>query len=70
MSQALHPDDWDPQTLLHPIEPKDYYAGAEPGDVQDQLGVGRRPTLASVAADYDARFISGPLFAYKDSMVA
>ena len=33
MSQALHPDDWDPQTLLQPIVPADFFAGAEPGDV-------------------------------------
>ena len=32
MSKALHPDDWDPQTVLNPIDPREYYAGVS----QDQ----------------------------------
>ena len=71
MSQALHPDDWDPQTLLQPIVPADFFAGAEAGDVTiNSAWDAETDNIASVAADYDARFVSGPLVAYKDSMVA
>ncbi|WP_395111180.1 sugar ABC transporter substrate-binding protein [Actinomadura sp. SCN-SB] len=69
MSKALHPNDWDPQTLLNPIDPKEFYAGVP----QDQYKL--NPAWASadigkVRADYAAAFKSGPLFEFKSKLVA
>lgn len=71
MSRALHPDDWDPQTLLQPIVPSEFFANAEPGDVTlNSAWDAEAANIETVAADYSERFASGPLVAYKDSMVA
>ncbi|MDT4893161.1 MAG: ribose transport system substrate-binding protein [Pseudonocardiales bacterium] len=69
MSKALHPTDWDPQTLLNPIDPKEYYAGI----AQDQYKLNSAwdsADIASVRSQYSAAFKSGPLFEFKSSLVA
>jgi ribose transport system substrate-binding protein len=71
MSRALHPEDWDPQTLLQPIVPSEFFANAEPGEFElNPAWEAEAANIETVAADYRDRFTSGPLFAYKDSMVA
>jgi ribose transport system substrate-binding protein len=71
MSRALHPDDWDPQTLLKPIVPSEFFANREAGEYElNPAWEAETDNIATVTADYDARFASGPLFAYKESMVA
>lgn len=70
MSRALHPDDWDPQTLLTPIVPQDFFADAPRGDYQlNSAWDNVDSKIASVKADYAARFKSGPLLQYKSAMV-
>ncbi|MBC7630909.1 sugar ABC transporter substrate-binding protein [Aeromicrobium sp.] len=69
MSQALNPDSWDPQTLLNPIDPNDYYAGVK----QDQYKLNAawdEADIEGVRAKYDAAFKTGPLFEFKSDLVA
>ncbi len=69
MSKALNPDSWDPQTVLNPIDPKEYYAGV----AQDQYTLNAAwdgADIAGVRATYDAAFKSGPLFDFKSDLVA
>lgn len=69
MSRALNPDSWDPQTLLNPIDPNEYYAGVPQDEYQlhsDWDGA----DIAGVRSTYDQAFKSGPLFEFKDSLVA
>lgn len=71
MSKALHPDDWDPQTLLNPIVPGEFWADAAPGEYElNSEWDSQDSTIESVRAEYDTAFASGPLLPYKDSMVA
>jgi ribose transport system substrate-binding protein len=71
MSRALHPDDWDPQTLLQPIVPADFFANAEQGEFElNPAWEAETANIETVATEYNERFVSGPLVAYKDSMVA
>jgi len=71
MSRALHPDDWDPQTLLQPIVPADFFAEAEPGDFElNPAWEAETANIEATATEYRERFAAGPLVAYKDSMVA
>ncbi|MCW2493969.1 MAG: putative transporter substrate-binding protein [Frankiales bacterium] len=69
MSKALHPTDWDPQTLLNPIDPKEYYAGV-PQDQYQLNSAWDNADIAGVRASYAAAFKSGPLFDYKSKLVA
>jgi ribose transport system substrate-binding protein len=69
MSRALHPDDWDPQTLLNPIDPKEYYAGV-PQQQYKLNSAWDSADIAKTRATYAAAFKSGPLFAYKSDLVA
>jgi ribose transport system substrate-binding protein len=69
MSKALHPNDWDPQTLLNPIDPKEYYAGV-PQDQYKLNSAWDSADIAGVRTTYAAAFKSGPLFAYKANLVA
>ena len=69
MSRALNPDSWDPQTLLNPIDPNEYYAGVPQDEYQlhsDWDGA----DIAGVRSTYEQAFKSGPLFEFKDSLVA
>ncbi|GAB7520197.1 MULTISPECIES: sugar ABC transporter substrate-binding protein [Rhodococcus] len=69
MSKALHPDDWDPQTVLNPIDPREYYAGVS----QDQYTLNsawNSADITGVRTEYAAAFRSGPLLQYKDQLVA
>lgn len=69
MSQSLNPDSWDPQTVLNPIDPKEYYVGVK----QDQYKLNAawdNADIAGVRAKYDAAFKSGPLFEFKSDLVA
>jgi len=70
MSRALHPSDWDPQTLLTPIDPKDFFAGATPGQYQlNQAWAQAESTIPKVKQDLADHFKSGPLFPFKSQMV-
>ena len=69
MSKALNPDSWDPQTVLNPIDPKEYYAGVK----QDQYKLNSAwdsADIEGVRKTYDAAFKSGPLFEFKSDLVA
>ncbi|HVU92597.1 MAG TPA: sugar ABC transporter substrate-binding protein [Jatrophihabitans sp.] len=69
MSRALHPDDWDPQTVLNPIDPKEYYAGV-PQKEYKLNSAWDSADIAGVRSTYAAAFKSGPLFEYKSDLVA
>ncbi|MBL7498827.1 sugar ABC transporter substrate-binding protein [Frankia nepalensis] len=69
MSKALHPDDWDPQTLLNPIDPNEFYKGV-PQDEYKLNSAWASADIASVRTTYADAFKSGPLFEFKDSLVA
>ncbi|MBX6387542.1 MAG: sugar ABC transporter substrate-binding protein [Frankia sp.] len=69
MSKALHPDDWDPQTLLNPIDPREYYEGV-PQDEYKLNSAWESADIASVRTAYADAFKSGPLFEFRDSLVA
>ena len=69
MSKALHPTDWDPQTLLNPIDPKEFYAGV-PQNQYKLNSAWDTADIAKVRTDYAAAFKSGPLFEYKSALVA
>jgi len=69
MSRTIHPTDWDPQTLLNPIDPKVYYAGV-PQDQYKLNAAWGSADIAGVRKTYDAAFKSGPLFEFKKSLVA
>jgi ribose transport system substrate-binding protein len=69
MSRALNPDTWDPQTLLNPIDPNEYYAGV-PQDEYELNSAWADADIAGVRTTYDKAFKSGPLFEFKDSLVA
>lgn len=69
MSRALNPDSWDPQTVLNPIDPKEYYKGVP----QDEYTLNKAwdgADIAGVRSTYDAAFKSGPLFEFKSDLVA
>jgi ribose transport system substrate-binding protein len=69
MSKALHPNDWDPQTLLNPIDPKEYYAGIP----QKQYKLSSdwdSVDFAKIRTMYSDAFKTGPLFEYKSDLVA
>ena len=69
MSKALNPDSWDPQTVLNPIDPKEYYAGVK----QDQYKLNSAwdsADIEGVRKEYDAAFKTGPLFEFKSDLVA
>lgn len=69
MSKALNPDSWDPQTVLNPIDPKEYYAGVK----QDQYKLNSAwddADIEGVRKTYDAAFKTGPLFEFKSDLVA
>lgn len=69
MSKALHPGDWDPQTLLNPIDPSEYYKGVP--QTQYKLNAAwKSADIAGVRGTYAAQFKAGPLFAYKGKLVA
>lgn len=69
MSKALHPTDWDPQTLLNPIDPNEYYAGVP--QTQYKLNPAwASADIAGVRSTYASQFKSGPLFPYKSALVA
>ncbi len=69
MSMALSKDAWDPQTLLVPIDPKEYFAGL-PQDQYTLNSAWGSADLQSVATKYTDAFKSGPLFQYKAKLVA
>jgi ribose transport system substrate-binding protein len=69
MSKALHPDDWDPQTVLNPIDPKEYYAGV-PQQQYKLNPAWDSADIAKVRTEYAAAFKSGPLFEHKAALVA
>ncbi|GAB2461935.1 sugar ABC transporter substrate-binding protein [Jatrophihabitans fulvus] len=69
MSRALHPKDWDPQTLLNPIDPKEYYAGVPQKDYKLN-SAWDSADISGVRATYAAAFKSGPLLPYKAKLVA
>ncbi|MGI8331530.1 sugar ABC transporter substrate-binding protein [Actinomadura scrupuli] len=69
MSKALHPSDWDPQTLLNPIDPKEFYAGV-PQDQYKLNSAWDTADIAKVRTEYAAAFKSGPLAEYKSALVA
>ncbi len=69
MSRALNPDSWDPQTVLNPIDPKEYYAGV-PQDQYQLNSAWDDADIAGVRATYEAAFASGPLFEFKSDLVA
>src|SRR5690348_2459173 len=69
MSRAVNPDSWDPQTILNPIDPKQYYAGVP--QTQYQLNSAwDSADIAGVRSTYAAAFKSGPLFEFKSKLVA
>jgi ribose transport system substrate-binding protein len=69
MSQTLHPKDWDPQTLLTPIDPKKFFQGAAGPYTLNPAWDAAADQIPQVAKDYGARFTSGPLLQYKQAMV-
>ena len=69
MSRAIHPDDWDPQTLLNPLDPREYYKGVPQTQYKLNSAWGSAD-IAKVRSTYDAQFKSGPLFKYKKDLVA
>jgi ribose transport system substrate-binding protein len=69
MSRALNPDSWDPQTVLNPIDPNEYYAGV-PQDEYELNAAWDSADIEGVRATYDAAFKSGPLFEFKSDLVA
>lgn len=69
MSRALHPDDWDPQTMLNPIDPKEYYAGV-PQKEYKLNSAWDSADIAGVRTKYADAFKAGPLFEYKSQLVA
>jgi ribose transport system substrate-binding protein len=69
MSRALNPDSWDPQTVLNPIDPNEYYAGVPQDDYQLSSDWDKAD-IAGVRSTYAAAFKSGPLYQFKDALVA
>lgn len=69
MSQAMNPDSWDPQTILNPIDPKEYYKGV-PQDQYKLNSAWDSADIAGVRDKYKAAFKSGPLFEFSSSLVA
>jgi ribose transport system substrate-binding protein len=69
MSKALHPNDWDPQTLLNPIDPKQFYAGV-PQDQYKLNSAWDSADISKIRTEYADAFKSGPLFEYKKVLVA
>lgn len=69
MSKALSKDAWDPQTLLVPIDPNEYFAGLPQTEYKLNSAWGSAD-IAGVATTYASAFKSGPLFQYKDKLVA
>jgi ribose transport system substrate-binding protein len=69
MSRALHPTDWDPQTLLNPIDPREYYAGV-PQKEYKLNSAWSSADIAGTRTTYANAFKSGPLFEYKSDLVA
>jgi ribose transport system substrate-binding protein len=69
MSRAIHPDDWDPQTLLNPIDPREYYKGV-PQTQYKLNSAWESADIAKVRTTYNTQFKSGPLFKYKKDLVA
>jgi len=69
MSRSLNPDSWDPQTVLNPIDPEEYYQGV-PQDEYTLNKAWEKADIAGVRETYDAAFKSGPLFAFKSELVA
>ncbi|MER7002817.1 sugar ABC transporter substrate-binding protein [Dactylosporangium sp. NPDC000555] len=69
MSKTLHPDNWDPQTLLNPIDPRELYAGV-PQEQYKLNSAWDTADIAAVRSTYAAAFKSGPLFEYKSALVA
>lgn len=70
MSRALHPDDWDPQTLLIPIDPHRFYAEAPKNSYSLNPAWDHQDTaMAKAHKIYADRFTSGPLIDYKAVMV-
>lgn len=72
MSRTLHPDDWDPQQGIVPINPKDFFAG-QPEDDRT-LNPAYEKAIAGgefekVESEYADRWKSGPFKKYaKDSV--
>ncbi|MET3934735.1 sugar ABC transporter substrate-binding protein [Arthrobacter sp. OAP107] len=70
MSRALHPDDWDPQTLLTPIKPQEFFADAPTGDYKlNTAWDGIDQEITQIKKKYADAFQAGPLAAYKSEMV-
>jgi ribose transport system substrate-binding protein len=69
MSQAMNPDSWDPQTILNPIDPKEYYQGV-PQDQYKLNSAWDKADIDGVRAKYASAFKSGPLFEFSSSLVA
>jgi ribose transport system substrate-binding protein len=70
MSRALHPNDWDPQTLLTPINPHKFYAEAPKNSYTlNPAWDSQEAAIAKVQKDYANRFTGGPLIDYKAVMV-
>jgi ribose transport system substrate-binding protein len=70
MSRTLHPEDWDPQTLLTPINPHQFYADAPNKRYTLNAAWDNQETaIAAVKTQYANRFQGGPLIDYKATMV-
>ncbi len=69
MSRALNPDSWDPQTLLNPIDPNEYYARV-PQEQYKLNSAWKSADITGVRAKYDKAFKTGPLFEYKSDLIA
>jgi ribose transport system substrate-binding protein len=72
MSRTLHPNDWDPQQGLVPIDPKQFFAGRPEGKYK--LNAAYEQALSSgqfdqVASDLAGRWKSGPFKKYANDSV-
>lgn len=69
MSHALNKDSWDPQTLLNPIDPSEFYKGVAQSEYKLN-GAWKKADIEGTRKAYADAFKSGPLFEYKADLVA
>lgn len=72
MSRALHPDDWDPQCRLTPIDPATFFAGSPHNGYSLNAAYSSgtfSSDLSSTTAEYVSRYKTGPLLAWQSSAI-
>lgn len=72
MSHALHPNDWDPQCRLTPINPATFFAGSPHNgyNLNAAYSSSTFPSdLSNTTAEYVSRYKTGPLLAWQSSAI-